>query len=180
MGKMATAVPVLMSRALELFIADLVSGSCNRIQPPALNSDNEQDEQSRRNTHLTPSHLKACIEEDPMFDFLKPIVESVAVESQEPRKIRRTPKPRKAANTTTAEINIEEMGESMSAPTSAPVSASASKSPNVKNLLSDDDNEDDDTGVALNDTVVVDQPTQLVLPAKRTISDSKEEDYDCF
>jgi len=63
-GKVAQAVPVIISRALELF-ADTLLNQANKVT-------------LRRGARtLTPSHLKFCIENERKFDFLRDMVASV-------------------------------------------------------------------------------------------------------
>ncbi|XP_038267680.1 dr1-associated corepressor isoform X2 [Dermochelys coriacea] len=63
-GKVAAAVPVIISRALELFLESLLRKAC-------------QVTQSRNAKTMTTSHLKQCIELEQQFDFLKDLVASV-------------------------------------------------------------------------------------------------------
>ncbi|XP_030073968.1 dr1-associated corepressor isoform X4 [Microcaecilia unicolor] len=63
-GKVAAAVPVIISRALELFLEALLKTAC-------------QVTQSRNAKTMTTSHLKQCIELEQQFDFLKDLVASV-------------------------------------------------------------------------------------------------------
>lgn len=63
-GKVAAAVPVIISRALELFVENLLSKANNVIN-------------HRGSRILTPSHIKLCIQSEQRFDFLKELVSSV-------------------------------------------------------------------------------------------------------
>ncbi|XP_053133867.1 dr1-associated corepressor [Hemicordylus capensis] len=63
-GKVAAAVPVIISRALELFLESLLRKACHVTQ-------------SRNAKTMTTSHLKQCIELEQQFDFLKDLVASV-------------------------------------------------------------------------------------------------------
>lgn len=63
-GKVAAAVPVIISRALELFLESLLRKACNVTQ-------------SRNAKTMTTSHLKQCIELEQQFDFLKDLVAAV-------------------------------------------------------------------------------------------------------
>lgn len=63
-GKVAQPVPVIISRALELFVENL------------LKKANDITSQRGART-LTPSHLKMCIKSEKRFDFLKELVSSV-------------------------------------------------------------------------------------------------------
>ncbi|XP_063002133.1 dr1-associated corepressor [Elgaria multicarinata webbii] len=63
-GKVAAAVPVIISRALELFLESLLKKACHVTQ-------------SRNAKTMTTSHLKQCIELEQQFDFLKDLVASV-------------------------------------------------------------------------------------------------------
>jgi histone H3/H4 len=63
-GKVAQAVPVIISRALELFAENLLD-QANKVT-------------LRRGARtLTPSHLKFCIENERKFDFLRDMVTNV-------------------------------------------------------------------------------------------------------
>ncbi|KAJ6654204.1 hypothetical protein lerEdw1_007301 [Lerista edwardsae] len=63
-GKVAAAVPVIISRALELFLESLLRKACHVTQ-------------SRNAKTMTTSHLKQCIEFEQQFDFLKDLVAAV-------------------------------------------------------------------------------------------------------
>ncbi|XP_051996381.1 dr1-associated corepressor [Xyrauchen texanus] len=63
-GKVAAAVPVIISRALELFLESLLTKACHITQ-------------SRNAKTMTTSHLKQCIELEQQFDFLKDLVAAV-------------------------------------------------------------------------------------------------------
>ncbi|XP_072495252.1 dr1-associated corepressor [Notamacropus eugenii] len=63
-GKVAAAVPVIISRALELFLESLLKKAC-------------QVTQSRNAKTMTTCHLKQCIELEQKFDFLKDLVAAV-------------------------------------------------------------------------------------------------------
>ncbi|XP_059087912.1 dr1-associated corepressor-like [Tigriopus californicus] len=60
-GKVAAAVPVIISRALELFVETLLK-----------RMDATMTERGART--MTPGHLKLCIHSEPRFDFLKDLV----------------------------------------------------------------------------------------------------------
>lgn len=63
-GKIAQAVPVIISRTLELFVQSLLTKSSNITN-------------SRNAKTLSPSHLKQCIMSESRFDFLKDLVKLV-------------------------------------------------------------------------------------------------------
>uniref|UniRef100_A0A803MMR4 Transcription factor CBF/NF-Y/archaeal histone domain-containing protein n=1 Tax=Chenopodium quinoa TaxID=63459 RepID=A0A803MMR4_CHEQI len=63
-GKIAMAVPVLVSKALELFLQDL----CDRTYDITL---------QRGAKTMSSLHLKHCIHSFSMFDFLKDVVSKV-------------------------------------------------------------------------------------------------------
>ncbi|XP_054609399.1 dr1-associated corepressor isoform X2 [Dunckerocampus dactyliophorus] len=63
-GKVAAAVPVIISRALELFLESLLTKACHVTQ-------------SKNAKTMTTSHLKQCIELEQQFDFLKDLVAAV-------------------------------------------------------------------------------------------------------
>lgn len=63
-GKVAAAVPVIISRALELFVESLVTKTSVITK-------------SRNAKTLTAAHLKTCVLADSKFDFLKVVVASV-------------------------------------------------------------------------------------------------------
>ncbi len=63
-GKVAAAVPVLISRALELFVETFMK-DVNRVV------------EARGAKTITPGHLKRCIHAEPRFDFLKEVASDV-------------------------------------------------------------------------------------------------------
>lgn len=63
-GKIAQAVPVIISRTLELFVESLLKKSSSITC-------------SRNAKTLSPSHLKQCIMSEQRFDFLKDLVKTV-------------------------------------------------------------------------------------------------------
>ncbi|CAH0545989.1 unnamed protein product [Brassicogethes aeneus] len=63
-GKVAQAVPVIISRTLELFVESLLKKST-------------QITQARSAKTLTPSHMKQCILSESRFDFLKDLVKNI-------------------------------------------------------------------------------------------------------
>ncbi|KAK9881575.1 hypothetical protein WA026_016449 [Henosepilachna vigintioctopunctata] len=63
-GKVAQAVPVIISRTLELFVESLLTKSM-------------QITQARNAKTLTPSHMKQCILSENRFDFLKDLVKNI-------------------------------------------------------------------------------------------------------
>ncbi|XP_036601208.1 dr1-associated corepressor-like [Trichosurus vulpecula] len=60
-GKVAASVPVMISRALELFLESFLKKAC-------------QVTQSRNAKTMTTSHLKQCMELEQQFDFLKDLM----------------------------------------------------------------------------------------------------------
>lgn len=63
-GKIAQAVPVIISRTLELFVESLLTKSSNITN-------------QRNAKTLSTSHLKQCIMSESRFDFLKDLVKTV-------------------------------------------------------------------------------------------------------
>jgi hypothetical protein len=63
-GKIAQAVPVIISRTLELFVESLLTKS-------------SQITNSRNAKTLSPTHLKQCIMSESRFDFLKDLVKNI-------------------------------------------------------------------------------------------------------
>ncbi|EDO41226.1 predicted protein, partial [Nematostella vectensis] len=63
-GKVAAAVPVIISKALEIFMQTLVEKACNYTQ-------------ARNAKTLSTAHLKRCITSEQQFDFLKDLVENI-------------------------------------------------------------------------------------------------------
>lgn len=64
-GKVATAVPVIISRSLEIFLQSLVETTARYTN-------------ERKAKTMTTSHLKHCIENERKFDFLKDLVANIA------------------------------------------------------------------------------------------------------
>ncbi|XP_048525387.1 dr1-associated corepressor isoform X2 [Dendroctonus ponderosae] len=63
-GKVAQAVPVIISKALEMFIESLLKKSAHITK-------------NRSAKTLTPSHMKQCILSESRFDFLKDLVKNI-------------------------------------------------------------------------------------------------------
>lgn len=63
-GKIAQAVPVIISRTLELFVESLLTKASTITS-------------SRNAKTLSTSHLKQCIQSEQRFDFLKDLVKTV-------------------------------------------------------------------------------------------------------
>jgi len=63
-GKVAQAVPVIISRTLELFVESLLTKAMEITS-------------AKNAKTLTPSHMKKCILSEQRFDFLKDLVKSV-------------------------------------------------------------------------------------------------------
>ncbi|CAO1437230.1 unnamed protein product [Diamesa serratosioi] len=63
-GKIAQAVPVIISRTLELFVESLLNKSMSITN-------------TRHAKTLTPSHIKQCIVSESRFDFLKDLVKNI-------------------------------------------------------------------------------------------------------
>ena len=66
-GKIATATPVLVAKALECMMDSVVRGAANIAQ-------------TRGARTVTPQHLKICVEDDEKFDFLRHVLKSVHVD----------------------------------------------------------------------------------------------------
>eukprot|EP00112_Aurelia_sp_Birch-Aquarium-sp1_P020740 Seg541.4 transcript_id=Seg541.4/GoldUCD/mRNA.D3Y31 product="Dr1-associated corepressor" protein_id=Seg541.4/GoldUCD/D3Y31 len=64
-GKVAAAVPVIISRALEIFLQQLVEKTADLTK-------------AKRAKTMTTGHLKQCIESEKQFDFLKDLVANIA------------------------------------------------------------------------------------------------------
>ncbi|XP_067336527.1 dr1-associated corepressor isoform X2 [Channa argus] len=61
-GRIAMAVPVIISRALEMFLKSLLTKTCLITQ-------------SKPSTVMSIAHMKQCIESEKLFHFLKEAVE---------------------------------------------------------------------------------------------------------
>nr|XP_014341994.1 PREDICTED: dr1-associated corepressor-like [Latimeria chalumnae] len=64
-GKVAAAVPVIISRALESFLKSLLIKSCHIAH-------------SKNAKTMTPAHVKQCIQTEKQFEFLKCLVEQLS------------------------------------------------------------------------------------------------------
>ncbi|XP_030575452.1 dr1-associated corepressor [Archocentrus centrarchus] len=60
-GRMAMAVPVIISRALEIFLKSLLTKTCVITE-------------SKLSTVVSVAHMKQCIESEKLFHFLKDLV----------------------------------------------------------------------------------------------------------
>ncbi|XP_036182485.1 dr1-associated corepressor isoform X2 [Myotis myotis] len=77
-GKVAAAVPVIISRALELFLESLLKKACQVTQSrnaKTMTTSHLQPGAARG--HPLPPFRKQCIELEQQFDFLKDLVASV-------------------------------------------------------------------------------------------------------
>ncbi|XP_024912142.1 dr1-associated corepressor isoform X2 [Cynoglossus semilaevis] len=63
-GRIAMAVPVIISRALEMFLKSLLTKTCLVTQ-------------SKLSGVVSVAHMKQCIESEKLFHFLKELVERV-------------------------------------------------------------------------------------------------------
>ncbi|RVE66356.1 hypothetical protein OJAV_G00106430 [Oryzias javanicus] len=61
-GRIATAVPVIIARALEMFLRSLLTKTCLITQ-------------SKLSSAVSVAHMKQCIESEKLFHFLKDLVE---------------------------------------------------------------------------------------------------------
>ncbi|XP_028995656.1 dr1-associated corepressor [Betta splendens] len=61
-GRIAIAVPVIISRALEMFLKSLLTKTCAITQ-------------SKLSTVMSLAHMQQCIESEKLFHFLKELVE---------------------------------------------------------------------------------------------------------
>jgi len=72
-GKIARDTPVLMSRALELFVTDLVQQSAQLTV-------------EKNSTILHPCYIKQCVQNNHLFDFLVDVVAQVPDTEPEPKR----------------------------------------------------------------------------------------------
>lgn len=72
-GKVAQATPVVVAKALELFMIQLVDEACNRAR----------DKQAKR---VSLAHLYSAVMEVEQFDFLRDVMEKYEAQLQEPKK----------------------------------------------------------------------------------------------
>nr|XP_040054993.1 nuclear transcription factor Y subunit C-9-like isoform X2 [Gasterosteus aculeatus aculeatus] len=61
-GRIATAVPVIISRAVEMFLKSLLTEVCAITR-------------SKRSAAVSVAHIKQCVESEKLFHFLKELVE---------------------------------------------------------------------------------------------------------
>ncbi|XP_028822199.1 dr1-associated corepressor-like isoform X2 [Denticeps clupeoides] len=71
-GRIATAVPVIISRALEMFLRSLLTKSSLITQ-------------SKHSRIMSSSHVKQCIESEKLFDFLRDLAEHAASTARQGR-----------------------------------------------------------------------------------------------
>ncbi|XP_033105034.1 dr1-associated corepressor-like isoform X2 [Anneissia japonica] len=125
-GKVSQAVPVLISKALEIFLEALVMKAHEKTK-------------ARNAKTMTKSHIKQCIENENKFDFLKDLVENVP------------DMPCEEEDTNSNETNLQEPKQTQSRrgrPPKRPLtdaSASSSKNPRQSSeeaSFSDDDSDD--------------------------------------
>ncbi|KAM8915415.1 dr1-associated corepressor isoform 2-T3 [Spinachia spinachia] len=61
-GRIATAVPVIISRAVEIFLKSLLTEICAITR-------------SKRSAAVSVAHIKQCVESEKLFHFLEDVVE---------------------------------------------------------------------------------------------------------
>ncbi|XP_029350244.1 dr1-associated corepressor isoform X2 [Echeneis naucrates] len=71
-GRIAMAVPVIISRALEMFLKSLLTKTCVITQ-------------AKLSTVVSLSHMKQCIESEKLFHFLKDLVERTTAAQKDNR-----------------------------------------------------------------------------------------------
>lgn len=76
-GKVAQATPILISKALELFMQNLINGAADCAR-------------ARHARTLSTFHLKECITNTQQFDFLKHLVESIPASAEKKPRRRKT------------------------------------------------------------------------------------------
>jgi len=94
-GKIALATPILISKALELFMRDLIQKTSDITR-------------TKNAKVMTVSHLKICVKQEENFDFLTEIVEKVP--DIEPEKTEKRGRPKKVI---TSSGGVGEEGEEM-------------------------------------------------------------------
>lgn len=67
-GRIATAVPVIISKALEIFLKSLLTMTCKITQ-------------SRNSRVMSINHMKQCINSEKLFDFLKDVADQTSTSS---------------------------------------------------------------------------------------------------
>ncbi|XP_013765136.1 dr1-associated corepressor isoform X3 [Pundamilia nyererei] len=76
-GRMAMAVPVIISRALEIFLKSLLTKTCVITE-------------SKLSAVVSVAHMKQCIESEKLFHFLKDLVAQTTPTSQKDNRSMRT------------------------------------------------------------------------------------------
>ncbi|KAI8089722.1 histone-fold-containing protein [Halteromyces radiatus] len=94
-GKVAQATPILISKALELFMQSLIDQACSEAR-------------QRGAKRLTVAHLKKTIDTTEQFDFLKDIVATVSDPSDTPMVDEREEKPAKSRKPKSSRMKEEE------------------------------------------------------------------------
>ncbi|ORZ17361.1 histone-fold-containing protein [Absidia repens] len=94
-GKVAQATPILISKALELFMQSLIDQACNEAR-------------SRSAKRLTVAHLKKTIDTTEQFDFLKDIVANVPDPTDTPMMDYKEEKPVRPRKPRTSRVKEEE------------------------------------------------------------------------
>uniref|UniRef100_A0A673K8Z4 Dr1-associated corepressor n=1 Tax=Sinocyclocheilus rhinocerous TaxID=307959 RepID=A0A673K8Z4_9TELE len=67
-GRIATAVPVIISKALEMFLRSLLTMTCKITQ-------------SRNSRVMSINHMKQCINSEKLFDFLNDLADQASTAS---------------------------------------------------------------------------------------------------
>ncbi|KAK9299151.1 hypothetical protein QLX08_007768 [Tetragonisca angustula] len=92
-GKVAQAVPIIISRTLELFVHSLLTKTME-----ITNAKNAKT--------LSPSHMKQCILSESRFDFLKDLVKSLPDVSSPDEEVPTPPLTPASVNTNTSSTSI--------------------------------------------------------------------------
>lgn len=74
-GKVAQATPVVVAKALEMFMIQLVDASCERAR-------------TKKVKRVGIPHLYKAVEEEEKFDFLRDVMEKYESQVNEPKKTR--------------------------------------------------------------------------------------------
>eukprot|EP00158_Paraphelidium_tribonemae_P008105 Partr_v1_DN28477_c4_g1_i1_m41121 putative protein 1 (negative cofactor 2 alpha) len=84
-GKLAAAVPVLVSKAVELFLQSLIESCCDETMATA-----SVPIESKGRLICTATHLKRAVEANASYDFLRDMVKDVVPEVMQPAPIAAT------------------------------------------------------------------------------------------
>lgn len=156
-GKVAQATPIVVAKALELFMTSLIQESCNQAR-------------SRNAKRITPAHLKQAVKSTEHFDFLIEMVEKYP-DPVAPR----SPTPSTTVSATSSNNEPTEVKEASAEPVSS----------NDDNSLEQEEEKEEASATAVsNETIEEDvninnkRPRRKSRNTRKNYNEDNDEDYE--